>query len=192
MPRPANRLRIIGGQWRGRRLRFADSPGLRPTPDRLRETLFNWLQPVIPGACCLDLFAGSGALGFESLSRGAASVILVEQSPLVVDALRQARTELAAEALQIVQADVLTWLRGPPQPADLVFLDPPFDDTSLLSTATTLLETGGWLKDGSRIYVEQPRKQALPALPASWVLHRDKAAGNVASRLYVRQSPPVA
>ena len=187
MPRPANRLRIIGGQWRGRRLRFADSPGLRPTPDRLRETLFNWLQPVIPGACCLDLFAGSGALGFESLSRGAASVILVEQSPLVVDALRQACMELAAEALQIVQADVLTWLRGPPQPADLVFLDPPFDDTSLLAAAAALLESGSWLKDGARIYVEQSRKQALPALPASWALHRDKAAGNVVSRLYIRQ-----
>src|SRR5512134_933490 len=121
-----NQLRIIGGRWRSRRLRFPPLPGLRPTPDRVRETLFNWLTPVIAGARCLDLFAGSGALGIEALSRGAAAVTFVERHPQAVRGLRANLAQLRAEGARVEQADALLWLRQAPQPFTVVFLNPPF------------------------------------------------------------------
>ena len=123
---PPGRLRIVGGEWRGRRLPVLDQPGLRPTPDRVRETLFNWLAPLITGARCLDLFAGSGALGFEAASRGAGRVVMIEKSANVVRVLRENRLLLDARQVEVIHADAGPWLAGQAEPFDLVFLDPPF------------------------------------------------------------------
>lgn len=180
----ANKLRIIGGRWRGRKLGFPDLPGLRPTGDRLRETLFNWLSPVIVDARCLDLFAGSGALGLEAVSRGAASATLVERSNEACQSLRQHRQTLAAgDAIEIVQADALQWLQQtPPRPFDIVFLDPPFD-SPLLEASTTLLAAPGWLASGARIYMESAKAQ-MPPDPANWELLRSVESGQVLCRLF--------
>ena len=180
--RPSNQLRLIGGQWRSRRLEFPDLPGLRPTPDRVRETLFNWLAPRLPGARCLDLFAGSGALGLEALSRGAAETLFVEQHPQAVGALRENLARLNAQGGRVERADALDWLRQPATPFEIVFLDPPFAD-GLLEPACALLEQGGWLTANAWIYLEAPANQAAPLLPAAWSLHREKVAGTVAYRL---------
>lgn len=122
----AGTVRIIGGQWKRRRLAVPDVSDLRPTPDRVRETLFNWLAPDVAGACCLDLFAGSGALGFEAASRGAARVVLVEQNTEVVEVLRQEAQTLRGKAIEVVQADALAYLKQSPEPFDIVFVDPPY------------------------------------------------------------------
>jgi 16S rRNA (guanine966-N2)-methyltransferase len=119
-------LRIIGGTWRGRKLRFPAAAAIRPTPDRVRETLFNWLQAAIPGAHCLDLFAGSGALGLEALSRGAAQVTFVDQDEAAAAALRARLTEWQAHGAEVVRGDALRFLGRPAQACDVVFLDPPF------------------------------------------------------------------
>jgi len=182
-----NQLRIIGGRWRGRRLRFPDIEGLRPTPDRVRETLFNWLAPAIEGARCLDLFAGSGALGIEALSRGAAEVVWVERQPLAVRQLRQNLAQLGAAEAQVIPADALVWLGGPSRPFDVVFLDPPFG-SDLLAPVCTALEQGGWLADGARIYLETARDAPMLKLPENWQLVREKIAGQVSYRLAVRQA----
>lgn len=121
-----NQLRIIGGRWRGRRVAFPDAQGLRPTPDRVRETLFNWLAPRIAGARCLDLFAGSGALGFEAASRGAARVVMIEQDQLAFAALQANAKTLQATRVQIVRGDALNFARSANQPFDVVFVDPPY------------------------------------------------------------------
>jgi 16S rRNA (guanine966-N2)-methyltransferase len=173
-----NQLRIIGGRLRGRRLSFPDQPGLRPTADRVRETLFNWLAPVIAGARCLDTFAGSGALGFEALSRGAGEVIMLERSATVAERLRSNARDLDATAIRVYQADSLAWLEGPSTPFDVVFLDPPFAER-LLAPAILRLSAGRWLSRGARIYLEVPAKTGLPALPDDWQLVRDKTAGQV-------------
>ncbi len=186
---PINQLRIIAGQWRGRRLSFPDLPGLRPTPDRVRETLFNWLAPVLPGARCLDLFAGSGALGIEALSRGAAEVVFVERHPLAVRALRDNLERLHARGAVIEQADTLTWLRQPGQPFAIAFLDPPFGE-GLLEPACVALEQGGWLTEPAWIYLEGAAEARRPALPPSWIVHREKTAGAVAYRLLRRTYSP--
>jgi len=185
---PANRLRVIAGQWRGRRLSFPDLPGLRPTPDRVRETLFNWLAPVLPGARCLDLFAGSGALGIEALSRGAAEVVFVERHPLAARALRDNLERLSARGALVEQSEALNWLRQPGQPFEIVFLDPPFGE-GLLEPACAVLEQGGWLAETAWIYLEAEMAARSLSLPASWVAHREKIAGAVAFRLARRQSP---
>lgn len=185
--RPANQLRIIGGQWRSRRLEFPDLPGLRPTPDRVRETLFNWLAPILPGAHCLDLFAGSGALGLEALSRGAAETLFVEQHPQAVGALRENLARLNAQGGRVELADALAWLRQPGTPFEIVFLDPPFD-AGLLEPACALLEQGGWLAANAWIYLEAAAHQPALTLPTTWTLHREKVAGTVAYRLARRQS----
>lgn len=185
------RLRIIGGQWRGRRITFPDAPGVRPTPDRVRETVFNWLQPVIAGARCLDLFAGSGALGFEALSRGAAQVVLVDADSRVAAHLREQGAVLQAEGLEVVAAEALQYLDVPaPARFDIVFLDPPFGG-GLLGPCCRILEAGGWLAAGARIYLEaEGSLQQLP-LPDTWSLVRSKQAGQVGYHLAVRQSPLV-
>ncbi len=182
-----NTIRIIGGRFRGRRLRFPPAAGLRPTTDRLRETLFNWLQAPIGGARCLDLFAGSGALGLEALSRGAGFVTFVEAAPAVARRLQENLRLLGVEeAAEVRRADARRLLRRPPsRPYDLVFLDPPFA-LDLLPALCRELEAGGWLAPGAWIYLEQERRRPWFELPAGWRLHREAGAGQVACRLVRR------
>lgn len=184
----SNQLRIIGGLWRGRKLSFPDVDGLRPTGDRIRETLFNWLAPDIQGAHCLDLFAGSGALGLEALSRGAASSWLLEKSPIAAQQLNSNLQLLQATNGKVEQVDSLAWLNSQPpvQRFDIVFIDPPFA-LDLWDQIVTALEAGNWLSDAAIIYLEAPRAAHLQ-LPANWQLHRDKQAGQVSFRMYYRQT----
>ena len=176
---PSGRLRIVAGKWRSRLLRIAAVPGLRPTAERIRETLFNWLAPRIGGARCLDLYAGTGALGFEALSRDAAEVVFVEKSSLAVAALETARRELDAAGARIEQRDAFDFLTSADDGGfDIVFLDPPFADESL-GELCRLLEKHGWLEEGAVVYFEQDRKHALPDLPESWSIRHDKTAGQV-------------
>jgi 16S rRNA (guanine966-N2)-methyltransferase len=179
-----NTLRIIGGRWRGRKLHFPPAPGLRPTPDRVRETLFNWLAPTIRGARCLDLFAGSGALGFEALSRGAADVVFVERDPAVARHLETVLGELAPGEGRVLRADASSWLAGPPEAFDVVFLDPPFE-AEVLPALLERLVAGGWLAAGARVYVECPATRGAPAWPAGLVAHRSGRAGEVGYHLAV-------
>jgi 16S rRNA (guanine966-N2)-methyltransferase len=187
---PPGKFRVIAGRWRGRRLPIAAREDLRPTPDRVRETLFNWLEPVIAGARCLDLFAGSGALGIEALSRGAARAVFVERDAAAARVLRAALAGLGAAGAEVVRADAWQWLGGLAQPFDVVFLDPPFA-SGFPPRLCTLLETGGWLADGARIYIEHARRADPPALPANWTLHRSRRAGQVAFHLALRDPPGV-
>jgi 16S rRNA (guanine966-N2)-methyltransferase len=178
-------IRIIGGSLRGRRFRFADVPDIRPTPDRVRETLFNWLGPRVHGAHCLDLFAGSGALGLEALSRGAASVVFVEQNAVATRALTALIAEWNVQGARIERADTLRFLAGAGPPAQIVFLDPPFASGLLTGTAS-LLEKHGWLAPEALIFVEASARDALPALPPHWQLARAKRAGEVGYHLFAR------
>jgi len=182
----AGQIRIIGGQWRGRKLPVPDSTGLRPTTDRVRETLFNWLAPDIQQARCLDCFAGSGALGLEALSRYAASATLLELERNVAQQLSQNLHTLRATTGNVVQTNTLQWLSQPGEPFDVVFVDPPFRKGLLLETLT-LLENNGWLAEEALIYVESEVEHGTPVAPASWNLYREKIAGQVAYRLYQRQ-----
>jgi 16S rRNA (guanine966-N2)-methyltransferase len=179
-----NQLRIIAGRWRGRKLTFAPVPGLRPTPDRVRETLFNWLGPLLQGARCLDLFAGSGALGLEAASRGAAEVVMVDNDPVVVRSLREQLQQLNFSGAQVVQQDVNSWLSMPATPFDVVFLDPPFRENRL-PECIRLLEDNGWLAAAARVYIEA-EKNYTPVLPEGWELYRSKAAGQVGYHLAIR------
>ncbi|RPE01472.1 16S rRNA (guanine(966)-N(2))-methyltransferase [Candidatus Pantoea deserta] len=182
----AGQIRIIGGRWRGRKLPVPDSAGLRPTTDRVRETLFNWLAPVLQQARCLDCFAGSGALGLEALSRHAASVTLLELERPVAQQLEKNLATLNASDAQVINANTLNWLAGSGQPYDVVFVDPPFRK-GLLEQTLQLLEQNGWLAEEAMIYVESEVEQGTPPVPAGWTLHREKIAGQVAYRLYHRQ-----
>jgi len=176
---PSGRLRIVAGKWRSRLLPIANEPGLRPTPERVRETLFNWLSPDIHGMRCLDLFAGTGALGFEALSRGAASVIFVEKRPGAAKTLRVSIGTLDAGDATVVQTDARAFLGSDTaQKFDLVFLDPPFAD-DLLEDLCRLLAMSDCLAAGARIYLEQERNQMVPTLPDGWAFTREKTAGNV-------------
>lgn len=177
-------LRIIGGVWRGRKLRFPASAAIRPTPDRVRETLFNWLATATPGARCLDLFAGSGALGLEALSRGAAHVTFIEQDAAAAEELRTRLHEWRAGDARVLRADALRYLSGePPQPFDIVFLDPPFA-AGLLGGAVQLLERGAWLAPQALIYLEAAAHADLPGLPAGWQALKSKRAGEVGYHLF--------
>ena len=174
-------VRIIGGTWRSRRLAVPDVAGLRPTPDRVRETVFNWLQPYIAGARCLDLFAGTGALCLEALSRGAREVVMVEQSPVALDALRQNVAALNASGARVVASDATAFLAQPAEPFDIVFVDPPFA-ADLVPTCLGGIAERGWVRPGGVVYIEAPR--ALdPPLPAGWTLHRSQTAGQVGYHL---------
>ena len=187
----SGRLRIIGGQWRGRKLTFAPLEGLRPTPDRVRETLFNWLGPRLPGARCLDLFAGSGALGLEALSRGAGEVVFVERHPTVVRQLQDNLILLGGSGGRVVHDDALAWLeRQSPLAYDIVLLDPPFA-LGLLSQVCSRLENRGWLAPRARIYLESD-PAAQVTLPDNWTILREKRAGQVRYRLAVRESTDTA
>ncbi len=183
----SGQLRIIGGRWRGRKFRFRAAPGLRPTPDRVRETLFNWLAPDIAGARCLDLFAGSGALGLEALSRGAAGVCFVDRHANSLRQIDQHLQALQADNAECRNEDALQWLeRGNAGAAwDIVFLDPPFDE-GLLEPAARLLEAGNWLAADALVYLEAGVRETAPELPPNWELHREKTAGDVRFSLFVR------
>jgi 16S rRNA (guanine966-N2)-methyltransferase len=176
-------IRIIGGQWRGRKLTVLDHPGLRPTPDRLRETLFNWLNDSVIGSRCLDLFAGSGALGIEAASRGAETVLLVERESKIVQTLDRQLAKLLPHHIEVICADALPFLcKTPPAPFDIVFLDPPFDD-NLLTPACQLLEQYQWLKPTAHLYLETERHCGKPQIPPAWQIIRQQTAGQVASFL---------
>ncbi|WP_034945022.1 16S rRNA (guanine(966)-N(2))-methyltransferase [Erwinia oleae] len=183
----AGQIRIIGGQWRGRKLPVPDSAGLRPTTDRIRETLFNWLAPVIQGARCLDCFAGSGALALEALSRHAASATLLELERPVAQQLEKNLATLGAQTGNVINANALKWLEQNGEPYDVVFIDPPFRK-GLLEQTLTLLETKGWLAEDALIYVESEVENGLPPLPQNWQPHREKVAGQVACRLFIRRA----
>ena len=175
---PSGRLRIVAGKWRSRLLPVADVPGLRPTSERIRETLFNWLAPELPGARCLDLFAGTGALGLEALSRGAGQVVFIERSERAAATLRESVAALGADNAIVYREDATQWLRRDPEVFDIVFLDPPFAD-DLLPQLCRLLDDEGRLADGARVYLEQERAAPLPALPAGWEVLKEKTAGQV-------------
>lgn len=177
-------VRIIAGQWRSRKIHFPDLAQLRPTPDRVRETLFNWLTPVIVGARCLDLFAGSGALGLEALSRGAAEAVFVDRDAQVVAHIRKHVTLFKAEHATVIQAEALEYLQHCTQQFDIVFLDPPYDAALLLPVSQSL-EQHGLLHDQARIYLEA-RDGDLSELPGNWQLQRSKQAGQVAYHLAAR------
>lgn len=171
-------VRIIGGQWRGRKLKVPNIPNLRPTPDRVRETLFNWLATTIQGAHCLDPFAGSGALGFEALSRGAASVVMVDSSMEVVKLLREEAQLFKTENADIYCAQAPRQLKRPEKLFDIVFLDPPFQENLLLPTCE-YLATQGFLAKNALIYLEAKAKLQVDDLPAGWNILKDKKAGEV-------------
>ncbi len=177
--RPNNSVRVIGGRWRGRRLRFPAATGLRPTADRLRETLFNWISADLEGARCLDLFAGSGALALEAASRGAAHVTAVEASRAAVHALRHNVDELdAADVIEVVQARAGNYLARSPRPVDLAFIDPPFARPELATDTLARLARGGWLRPGACVYLEAPARGGSPAALEQWMVLRRKAAGD--------------
>ena len=183
-PTGRNSVRIIAGAWRGRRIHFPDMPALRPTPDRVRETLFNWLQHSIAGTRCLDLFAGSGALGLEALSRGAREVVFVEQFPAAARALQEQLIRFGGAAKgRILQMGAARFLRTPGAPPfDVAFLDPPFG-TNALAEYIPLLDTGDWLSAGGLVYLENERAAGVPVLPDHWELLKSKSAGEVGYHL---------
>jgi 16S rRNA (guanine966-N2)-methyltransferase len=180
-----NKLKIIGGNWRSRCVTFVDVPGLRPTPARVRETLFNWLQNDILGSRCLDLYAGSGALGFEAASRGAKSVIQVENNALVCRALKENAIKLAASQVKIIQSDVFRYLAGDAEPFDVVFIDPPFTMVKAVQTCQWL-EEKGWLSKHAKIYVEAESTLKLAGIPENWRQLKSKVAGEVGYHLFER------
>jgi len=180
----SGKLRIISGKWRRRVLTVPPVEGLRPTPDRVRETLFNWLAGRVEGARCLDLYAGSGALGFEAASRGASRVVLVEKDARAVDNMRAEARALGAEQVRVVQADVPGWLEGGPhaqgdgEAFDIVFLDPPYASGDLGALCARLVR-GGWLAADALVYLETGSANDPPPLPAGWEILRRQRAGRV-------------
>jgi 16S rRNA (guanine966-N2)-methyltransferase len=184
-PGSRNRVRIIGGKWRSRLLRFPPAAQLRPTPDRVRETLFNWLGQRLDGLACLDAFAGSGALGFEAASRGASRVVLVERDRDVAASLRESARELEAEGIEVVAAETLAWLERAGETFDVVFLDPPFA-TDLAAKAIAKLPR--LLRPGARVYVESARALELPA---PWATLREDRAGAVRYALLEHAPEPI-
>ncbi|PJK01499.1 16S rRNA (guanine(966)-N(2))-methyltransferase RsmD [Lysobacteraceae bacterium NML75-0749] len=187
-PAARGHVRIIAGRWRGSRLTVADAPGLRPTSDRVRETLFNWLMPYLPGALVLDAFAGTGALGFEAASRGAAQVVLMEREPRLVQSLRQQldRLEGAHEVVSVLPGDTLSLLPTLAQQGrtfDIAFVDPPFAENLWERVLPQLLPL---MNAGAMLYVEMPQRTPAPLLPQDWQLHREMSTREVIGRLYRR------
>jgi 16S rRNA (guanine966-N2)-methyltransferase len=178
-----SKLRIIGGEWRSRQIVFEDAPGLRPTPARVRETLFNWLQADIANSCCLDLFAGSGALGFEAASRGARQVLQVENNPKTCQMLRENTTVLRATQIAVLQMDVALFIQQCQETFDVIFLDPPFGQ-GLVEPICQQLQSAGLVATYGKIYLETERKLTLQGLPDNWLQLKDKVAGEVRYSLY--------
>jgi 16S rRNA (guanine(966)-N(2))-methyltransferase RsmD len=184
-PALPHEVRIIGGSFKRSRLPVPDKPGLRPTPQRVRETLFNWLGQDLSGLACLDAFAGSGALGFEAASRGAASVVMLERDADLVASLRATQQRLKADAVRVERADSLTWMRaGPTGQFDLVLLDPPFDDPALLPRA--IEAAAHLLTPGGALYVEAGH--ALRTAPVGFTIWRQARAGAVWAQVLRRSS----
>jgi len=183
----SGQVRIIAGQCRGRRIHFPAVVGLRPTGDRLRETLFNWLTAELRGARCLDLFAGSGALGLEAASRGASEVILLELNASAARALGDNIDGLELKSASVFNTNALNWLQqnaSASKPFDIIFLDPPFDSTLLADTISVLTQQSTFLAENAMIYIEAPARQTLDFMPSNWQLHRHKTAGDVTCYLY--------
>ncbi|MDD0973615.1 16S rRNA (guanine(966)-N(2))-methyltransferase RsmD [Pseudomonas fontis] len=184
------KLNIIAGEWRSRVLTFPDAPGLRPTPNRVRETLFNWLAPHIEGARVLDAFAGSGALYLEALSRGAKDAVALDSSAVAISSLRDNLELLRCprERGQVVQSDALRYLSGEPKYTfDVVFLDPPFHQ-DLLPATCALLEERQWLSENAWVYTESERSPSNLQMPDKWRLHREKKSGQVHYALWQRKA----
>lgn len=176
-------MRIVGGAWRGRRLPVPDVEGLRPSGDRCRETLFNWLQPHLAGLRVVDLFAGTGVLGFEAVSRGAAAATLVERSAVAASALRDGAAMLQADRVRVVEADALAWLAAQPANSmDLVFVDPPFGH-GLAARSLEALAASEALPPDGLVYVESPRGEPAPPLPPRWEAVRENVLGEVRMQL---------
>lgn len=180
--------RIIGGQWRGRKIRFDDAEGLRPTTDRIRETVFNWLQPYLYQRHCLDCFAGSGILGYEALSRGAADVLFIERNRKTVASLRDNIRLLDTDRAEVLQADTLDWLASvnAGRYFDLVFLDPPFH-SGLLAKTCAVLDSSACLADNAVIYIEHADKETVE-LPDNWICFKQKASGQVSYQLFEKRA----
>jgi len=181
-------VRIIGGEWRGRRLPVLDVPGLRPSGDRSRETLFNWLQPYVEGADCADLFAGSGVLGLEAASRGARSVVLVEKNSVVVSSLDRSINLLRAKQVHVYRGDALAWLgKAEPDSLDIVFVDPPFDEGLILKSAL-LLDKMHCVREDGFVYIEEPASRD-PLVPGpGWGPWKEKKIGEVRMQVFRRIS----
>jgi 16S rRNA (guanine966-N2)-methyltransferase len=187
--------RIIAGKWRGRNIKFDDAEGLRPTTDRIRETVFSWLQPYIAKSYCLDCFAGSGLLGFEALSRGADEVVFIEQNIKTVKNLKQNAEMLGASNAYIYHADTLSWLQSLKKDCnleqylkkqfDLVFLDPPFH-SDLLAKSSAALVNSGCLAEDAIIYAEHAIDETV-VFPENWYCLKDKKTGQVAYKLFEHQ-----
>jgi 16S rRNA (guanine966-N2)-methyltransferase len=176
---PVGQLRIVAGNWRSRLLQIAEVDGLRPTSERIRETLFNWLAPGIHGARCLDLCAGTGALGLEALSRGASEAVFVERSPIAARALQANVESLGATGAEILNADARDYLASSDaRPFDIVFLDPPFK-AELHDELCRLLQKKNWLAANARIYIENDKDQPDVKVPEGWRVLKNKTAGNV-------------
>jgi 16S rRNA (guanine966-N2)-methyltransferase len=187
MNRPGQgQLRIIAGRWRSRKLIFPDQQMLRPTPDRVRETLFNWLQPDLPGSLCLDMFAGSGALGFEAASRGAKRIVMVENNREAASLITQNRVLLHADMTELIKTDAITWLSSNKEAFDIVFLDPPFR-AGVLSECCGLLENGKNLAENAKIYLEHALGDDEIEIPVCWQCIKSKNAGQVSYKLYSRK-----
>ena len=182
-----SKIKIIGGKWKGTNLTFYDEPELRPTGNRIRETLFNWLQPNIQGSICLDLFAGSGCLGLEALSRGASKCVMIEKNKRVINHLAK-NIEKLGSSTELIHDDALNYLSSeePNKTFDIVFLDPPFDSTIYESTMRAL-ELNHWLSHNALIYIEARSDSSIFQSPDNWSLFREQVAGNVRYMLYSRR-----
>lgn len=183
---PQSSIRIIGGKWRSRKVHFIGKENLRPTPDRVRETLFNWLTPYIVGSECLDLYAGSGVLGFECLSRGAKSVVALEYDRECCEQIEKNKHLLQADDLQILHKNTMEWLQKPRFAADIVFVDPPYKQ-GVLAKNLQILEQNNWVHVGSLIYFEQDKPLDMAELPENWALWRDSKAGKVYYFLAIKE-----
>lgn len=188
-PQPKGEIRIIAGRWRGRKLPVLSSQGLRPTTDRIKETLFNWLAPYLQASRCLDCYSGSGSLGFEAVSRGAAEALLLEKDRAAAQQLIANKNKLADQQITIIQTDSLLWLANPSsQPFDLVFIDPPFGQ-GLVPQTIERLDQYDWLAPSAWIYIETEQDHPELSVPTDWQLHRQKQVGQVYCRLYQRLNP---
>ncbi|MTI13410.1 16S rRNA (guanine(966)-N(2))-methyltransferase RsmD [Sansalvadorimonas verongulae] len=180
----AGKLRIIGGEWRSRLLPVASVEGLRPTPNRIRETLYSWLTGWVPGARCLDAFSGTGALGLEALSRGAKHATFLEYSPIAAKTLQSNLTTLKCTTAEVVHTDASRWLSQTAKtPYNLVFLDPPFHK-GFVAPVCHLLASNGYLTENSLVYIESEVELGQPDVPENWQLWKEKTAGQVTCRLY--------